>query len=244
MTYPGYKELKNYLTGNKKLSFIKFVNDNIDMLPMWSIEDNANTGSALFGTWYKRYKQTYGEFNETSKNLKKPQYNYLIWNLIIDKSRRKRLESSYHEGVLGLLIEARRSATEEGRRLLNPGTVAFHSTDYGKIAADENAQVVDEADKGDSSSEATQISTENHETDVSLDLLYPFGAKKILGKLTRDDVQKIKYFEIKESSIVARMKKHVITPLLKNSLTPTETETMKLLLSSDINFVDYGSRSI
>jgi hypothetical protein len=98
--------------------------------------------------------------------------------------------------------------------------------------------VIDEADKGDSSSEATQISTENHETDVSLDLLYPFGTKKILGKLTSDDVQKIKSFEIKESSIVARMKKHVITLLLKNSLTPTETETMKLLLSSVINFVD------
>lgn len=70
--------------------------------------------------------------------------------------------------------------------------------------------------------------------------MYLFGAKKILGKLTRDDVQKIKFFEIKESSIVARIKKHVITLLLlKNSLIPTETETMKLLLSSVINFVDY-----
>lgn len=239
MTYPGYEELKNYLHDNNKPSFIKFVNNNIDMFPMWFIEDNAHAGPALFGIWYERYKQTYGECNQTSKKLKKPQYNYLIWNSIIDKSRRrKRLKSNYHEGALDLLIEAQRSATEEGRHLLNPGTVAFHSTDSGKIAADENAQVVDEADKGDSSSEATQISTENHETDVSLDLLYPFGTKKILGKLTSDNVQKIKSFEIKESSIVARMKKHVITLLLKNSLTLTETETMKLLLSSVINFVD------
>lgn len=239
MTYSGYEELKSYLNGNKKPSFIKFVNDNIDMLPLWSVEDNANTGPALFGIWYERYKQTYGEFNETSKNLKKPEYNYLIWNSIIDKSRRrKRLRSGYHEDALDMLLEARRSATEEGRHLLNPGTVAFHSTDSGEIAADKNAQVVDKADKGDSSSKATQTSAENHETDISLDLLYPFGAKKILGKLTRDDVQKIKSFEIKESSIVARMKKHVITLLLKNSLTPTETETMKLLMSSVINFVD------
>lgn len=239
MTYPGYEELKNYLHDNNKPSFIKFVNNNIDMFPMWFIEDNAHAGPALFGIWYERYKQTYGECNQTSKKLKKPQYNYLIWNSIIDKSRRrKRLKSNYHEGALDLLIEAQRSATEEGRHLLNPGTVAFHSTDSGKIAADENAQVVDEADKGDSSSEATQISTENHEADVSLDLLYPFGTKKILGKLTSDNVQKIKSFEIKESSIVARMKKHVITLLLKNSLTLTETETMKLLLSSVINFVD------
>jgi hypothetical protein len=140
MTYPGYEELKNYLHDNNKPSFIKFVNNNIDMLPMWSIEDNANTGPALFGIWYERYKQAYGECNQTSKKLKKPQYNYLIWNSIIDKSRRrKRLKSNYHEGALDLLIEAQRSATEEGRHLLNPGTVAFHSTDSGKIAADENA---------------------------------------------------------------------------------------------------------
>jgi hypothetical protein len=76
------------------------------------------------------------------------------------------------------------------------------------------------------------------ETDVSFDLLYSFGVKKILGKLTSDDLQKIKSFEVKGSSIVACMKKHVITLLLKDSLTPTETETMKLLLSSVIKFVD------
>ncbi|KAI7895482.1 uncharacterized protein EV154DRAFT_6729 [Mucor mucedo] len=172
------------------------------MLPMWSIEDHANTGPVLFGIWYERYRQTYGEFNETSRNLKKPQYNYLIWNSIIDKSRRrKRLKSSYHEGALDLLIEAQRSATDEGRRLLNPGTVAFHSTDSGEITVDGNAHKwligpieghsvgsaiyslrtpsprflgprFDIADKGDSSSETTQISAENHETDVSLGLLY------------------------------------------------------------------------
>lgn len=68
--------------------------------------------------------------------------------------------------------------------------------------------------------------------------MYPFRAKKILDKLTSDDVQKIKPFEIIESSIVASMKKRAITLLLKNSLTPTETKTMKLLLSSVINFVD------
>ena len=85
------------------------------MLPMWSIEDNANAGPALFGIWYERYKQTYGEFNETSKNFKKPQYNYFFWNSIIDKSRRrKQLKSSYHEGALDLLIKAQHSATEEG----------------------------------------------------------------------------------------------------------------------------------
>ncbi|CAO3681609.1 unnamed protein product [Rhizopus stolonifer] len=203
MTYSGYEELKNYLHDNNKPSFIKFVNNNIDMLPMWSMEDN-------------------------------PQYNYLIWNSIVDKSkRRKRFKSNYHESALDLLIEAESSATEEGRRLLNPSTVTFHSTDSGEIAASENAQLADEVDNSDSFSEATQIST-----DVSLDLLYPFGAKKILGKLTSDDLQKIKSFEIKESSIVARMKKHVITLLLKNTLTPTETETTKLLLSSVINLVD------
>lgn len=49
MTYAGYEELKNYLNGNRKPSFIKFVNDNIDMLPMWSSEENVNTGPALFG---------------------------------------------------------------------------------------------------------------------------------------------------------------------------------------------------
>lgn len=173
------------------------------MLPMWSIEVNENTGPALFGIWYERYKQTYGECNQTSKNLKKPQYNYIIWNSIIDKSRRKRFKSNYHEGALDLLIEAQRSAAEEGRSLLNPGTVAFHSADSGEIAADENAQVVDEADKDDSSSEATQVSTENRETNVSFDLLYPFGAKKMLGKLTSDGMQKVKSFEIKESSVVA-----------------------------------------
>lgn len=31
-------------------------------------------------------KQTYGEFNEASKNLKKPQYNYLIWNSSLIKA--------------------------------------------------------------------------------------------------------------------------------------------------------------
>ncbi|RCH80029.1 hypothetical protein CU098_003805, partial [Rhizopus stolonifer] len=163
-------------------------------------------------------------------NLKKPQYNYLIWNSILDKSRRRK-RLSYHEAALDMLIEAQHSATEEGRRLLNPGTMAFHSSDFGEISADENAQVVDEANKGNSSSE-------NRETDVPLDLLYPFGAKKILEKLTRDDVEKIKSFEIKETGIMARMKKHVTTLLLKSSLTPTETETMKLLLSSVINLVD------
>lgn len=120
---------------------------------------------------------------------------------IIDKSRRrKRLKSSYHEDALDLLTQAQYSATEEGRRLLNLGTVAFHSTDSGEIAADENAQVVDEADKGDSSYEATQISTENHEIDISLDLLYPFGAKKILGKLTRDDAQKLSLLKLKRAA--------------------------------------------
>ncbi|KAI9273971.1 hypothetical protein EDC94DRAFT_579933 [Helicostylum pulchrum] len=98
--------------------------------------------------------------------------------------------------------------------------------------------LVDDAYNGNSSSVAAQISTENHGIDVSLDLLYPFRAKKILDKLTSDDVQKIKPFEIIESSIVASMKKRAITLLLKNSLTPTETKTMKLLLSSVINFVD------
>ncbi|KAI7898002.1 uncharacterized protein BX663DRAFT_556200 [Cokeromyces recurvatus] len=140
--------------------------------------------------------------------------------------------------ALDLLIEAERSIAGRGRHLLNPGTVTFHSIDSGEIAADKSDQVVDEANNGDSCSKATQISTENHETDVSFDLLYPFGAKKILGKLSSDDVQKIKCFGIKESSIVALMKKHMITLLLRNSLTPTETETMKLLLSSVINFVE------
>lgn len=74
------------------------------------------------------------------------------------------MRSNSHEGALDLLIEAQCLATEEGRRLLNPGTATFHSTDSSKIAVDENAkQVVDEADKYDASSKTTQISTENHE---------------------------------------------------------------------------------
>lgn len=78
MTYAGYEELKNYLNGNRKPSFIKFVNDNIDMLPMWSSEENANTGPALFGIWYERYKQTYGEFNEFKEAT--IQLSYLEFN--------------------------------------------------------------------------------------------------------------------------------------------------------------------
>ncbi|RCH88078.1 hypothetical protein CU097_009048 [Rhizopus azygosporus] len=179
------------------------------MLPMWSTEDNANTGPALFGIWYKRYRQkisfnnfvenqghhwvtakmnsagvsfdmydeaknaafSYDPVHEVMK-FKKTTIQLSHLEFIIDKSRRrKRLKSSYHEDALDLLTQAQYSATEEGRRLLNLGTVAFHSTDSGEIAADENAQVVDEADKGDSSYEATQISTENHEIDISLDLL-------------------------------------------------------------------------
>ncbi|KAG2233953.1 hypothetical protein BDF21DRAFT_491654 [Thamnidium elegans] len=121
MTSPDYEELKNYLNGHKKSSFIKSINDNIDMLPMWSTEDNAYTGPALFSIWYERYKQAYGEFNENSKNLKKPQYNCLIWN-------------------------------SERRRLLKPGTTTSYYADSGKIAAYENAQVIDEANQDDSSS--------------------------------------------------------------------------------------------
>lgn len=50
----------------------------------------------------------------------------LFESLWIHKSRRrKQLKSSYYEGALDLLIEAQHSATEEGRCLLNPGTVAF-----------------------------------------------------------------------------------------------------------------------
>lgn len=116
-----------------------------------------------------------------------------------------------------MLTEVQRSATEEGRRLFNLGTVAFHLTHPDKTAANENPQVIDEADKGDSSSEAIQTSTKNHVVDISLNLLYPFGANKMLGKLTGSDVQKIKPFEMKESSIMALMKKHVITLLLENT---------------------------
>ena len=168
---------------------------------------NINYRTAL--RWWKYYEGTEEVEYKKSEQNSDPKSSLTTEHNEYKSRRRKRLKSSCHEGALDMLIEAQRSATEEGRHLLNPGTVAFHSTDSGEITADENAQVVDEANKGDS--------TENHETDVSLDLLYPFGAKKILGKLTGDDAQKIQSFEIKESSIVASMKKHVITLLLKNS---------------------------
>jgi hypothetical protein len=106
---------------------------------MWSVEDNASNASALFGNWFERYKKVYSEYNVTTKNLKNPKYNFLLWNSIIDKSnRRKRLKSTYHEGALELLIGAQSSATRQGMRLFNSGTIPFDSTD----SEDENAQLV------------------------------------------------------------------------------------------------------
>lgn len=90
MTHPGYEELKKYLQGNNKPAFIKFVSDNTDKIPAWSIEDNTNTGPALFDLWYERYKQAYAECNGALNNLEKLPYNYLIWSSILDKSKRRK----------------------------------------------------------------------------------------------------------------------------------------------------------
>lgn len=78
MANPGYNELKAYLTGNAELSLNTTIHNSTEMLPQWSVEENATTASALHGIWYERYKQVYGEVNEDTKKLIKLKYNCFI----------------------------------------------------------------------------------------------------------------------------------------------------------------------
>lgn len=217
MTYPGYNELVQYLRGNEKPSFSKFISDNIDVLPVWSMEPNTNTASALFCVWFERFKQCYGTNNKDSKNLKKPRYNYLLWNSIIERSaRRKKLKSTYHESALELLVEAESSATEEARSLIN--------SNHGSAFPSMN----------DNSHSSPAIK----EDDITADTLFPFVVKKLQNKLSNSDIHLLEAIEVTENTIIARLKKHLVSLLVKNSLTPIEIETMKQVASNVINFVD------
>ncbi|KAI9273303.1 hypothetical protein EDC94DRAFT_655224 [Helicostylum pulchrum] len=151
-------------TDNEKSSFLKFINGNVSKILIWSIENNVQTGSALFGLWLERYNKACNEYNEELAATKKPGYNPLLWSSIIGTTD-KRAESS---------------ATAEGRVLLN----SSNNTDLTSEIYQESYEV----DNDNDSSEVNQIVIRAH--DISLELLHSFVAKKILGKLRDNDKRK------------------------------------------------------
>lgn len=81
---------KKKVKDNEKSSFLKFINGNVSKILIWSIENNVQTGSALFGLWLERYNKACNEYNEELAATKKPGYNPLLWSSIIGKAQRRK----------------------------------------------------------------------------------------------------------------------------------------------------------
>ncbi|KAG2219705.1 hypothetical protein INT45_006037 [Circinella minor] len=76
-------------------------------------------GEALNGVWYERYKKQHMNIKASAK-IKKPKFNPIIWNSIMNKVlTRRALYEEYTEGDLKVLVAAAQGTTQEAERIEN-----------------------------------------------------------------------------------------------------------------------------
>ncbi|CDH60923.1 hypothetical protein RO3G_01221 [Lichtheimia corymbifera JMRC:FSU:9682] len=206
MTYPGFEELKDYITKTQRPNFKSFVGTRIPEVSEWSMDTAITKPEDLHGTWWRRYKQVYMSVHnkDDARSLQAPKYNQFTWNVIMDTmDKMRKLRDTYETGTITLYTAAATPAKERAMPTItttasssssssNPAISNTSSPTISNTSSIHTTSTIDmSTSMDDSMTSGTTGSISLKTPKTTEQMLYNFGIKKFCGSLKKDDKENI-----------------------------------------------------
>ncbi|KAI9488562.1 hypothetical protein BDB00DRAFT_942242 [Zychaea mexicana] len=258
MTFEGYEEIARYIQQERKPSFKKFVEGNVVSLANWSLKLPTASSSTIHGFWFEKYcKVSMDVFKDLKNMLDK--CGEAALNIIGDVSGS--VASQVSKSIVSADGSSPLCSPDDSTNDHNaPGdtsdaSIHHHNTNYNPDAPDNTSGSSihhhDTNHSPDAPDNTSYASTHDYDTNHNSDApgntsdnsieyldLHCYGVKKLRGTFDEQDKCNVESKLTNGSSSNEKITNHIIKLLCQSNLTPTDQETIKLLLSNIINTLD------